>query len=54
MPTGAENVQSWVQTGRGPLTAKTAPNVSLSFKDPVGHAYQYAAKDSFAYELCAT
>lgn len=33
---------------------KSAPNVSLSFKDPVGKAYEYAAKDSFAYELCAT
>lgn len=33
---------------------KSAPNVSVSFKDPVGHAYEYAVKDSFAYELCAT
>ena len=33
---------------------KSAPNVSLSFKDPVGKAYEYAAKDAFAYELCAT
>lgn len=33
---------------------KSAPNVSLSFKDPVGKAYEYAARDSFAYELCAT
>lgn len=33
---------------------KSAPNVSLSFKDPVGQTYEYAPKDSFAYELCAT
>ena len=32
---------------------KSQPNVSLSFEDPVGRAYEYAAKDSFAYELCA-
>jgi hypothetical protein len=32
----------------------SSPNVSLSFKDPVGQAYEYAVKDSFAYELCAT
>ncbi len=33
---------------------KSAPNASLNFRDPAGHAYEYAAKDSFAYELCAT
>jgi hypothetical protein len=31
---------------------QSQPNVSLSFKDPVGQAYEYAVKDSFAYELC--
>jgi len=33
---------------------KSAPNASLSFKDPEGQPYEYAARDSFAYELCAT
>jgi hypothetical protein len=33
---------------------QSQPNVSLSLKDPVGQAYEYAVKDSFAYELCAT
>jgi len=33
---------------------QSQPNVGLNFKDPVGQAYEYAAKDSFAYELCAT
>ena len=33
---------------------QSQPNLSLSFKDPVGQAYDYAAKDSFAYELCAS
>lgn len=33
---------------------KSAPNISLSFKEAAGQAYEYAAKDSFAYELCAT
>jgi len=32
---------------------QTQPNLSLSFKDPVGQAYEYAVKDAFAYELCA-
>ena len=32
---------------------KSAPNASLSFKDPEGQPYEYAASDSFAYELCA-
>lgn len=33
---------------------KSEPNVSLSFEDPMRQAYEYAPKDSFAYELCAT
>jgi hypothetical protein len=33
---------------------QSQPNMSLSFKDPVGQTYEYAAKDSFAYELCAS
>jgi hypothetical protein len=33
---------------------RSQPNVGLSFKDPMGQAYEYAVKDSFAYELCAT
>jgi hypothetical protein len=33
---------------------KSAPNVSLNFKDPVGKPYEYAVNDSFTYELCAT
>ena len=33
---------------------RSQPNAGLSFRDPVGQAYEYAVKDSFAYELCAT
>ena len=33
---------------------QSQPNVILSSKDPAGQAYEYAAKDSFAYELCAS
>jgi hypothetical protein len=33
---------------------KSAPRVSSSFKDPEQRAYEYAVKDAFAYELCAT
>ena len=50
----AANLASISSTITNYRLQKSAPNVSLSFKDPVGHAYEYAAKDSFAYELCAT
>ena len=33
---------------------QSQPNVSLSSKDPIGQAYEYASKGSFAYELCAS
>jgi len=33
---------------------QSQPNVSLSFKDPVRQTYEYATKDSIAYELCAS
>ena len=33
---------------------KSAPEMSFNFKDPVGSPYEYAVKDSFDYELCAT
>jgi hypothetical protein len=33
---------------------QSQPNLTLSFRDPVGQAYEYAVKDAFAYELCAS
>jgi type II secretory pathway pseudopilin PulG len=30
------------------------PSATVNLKDPIGRSYEYAIKDAFSYELCAT